>query len=142
MLTDPRDESNRLHRLLTELCTRSFERTTRPARMRWHVDHDLVGDVARIARPQPLRVLDRHRTPGRLIWRTDPTPLSRAGNRRMNHVIHIAAIVTTSSSPTRAPKTTHGHSRRRVREGTRGRLRDPARRLHHHAELRAPALTP
>ncbi len=37
--------------------------------------------------------LDRHRTPGCLLRRQIRHRLSRAGNRRMNHVIHIAAIV-------------------------------------------------
>jgi transposase len=33
-----------------------------------------VGDIARFADPQPVRVLDRHRTPGCLIGRADPAP--------------------------------------------------------------------
>jgi len=46
-----------------------------------------------VRRPEPVRLLDRHRPDRRLLRRTDPPPPVRAGNRRMNHVLHIAAIV-------------------------------------------------
>ena len=45
-----------------------------------------------VRRPQPVRVLDRYRTPGRLLRRKNRHRLSRAGNRRVNHMIHIAAV--------------------------------------------------
>jgi len=38
-----------------------------------------VGDVARFAEPQPVRVLDRHRTLGRLLGRAEPAPALPSG---------------------------------------------------------------
>ncbi len=46
-----------------------------------------------LRRPQPLRLLDRDRAPRRdSSGEQNRHRLSRAGNRRMNHMIHIAAI--------------------------------------------------
>ena len=46
-----------------------------------------------VPRPQPLRVLDRHRTLDASSGEQIRHRLSRAGNRRTNHVLHVAAIV-------------------------------------------------
>src|SRR6187397_748186 len=54
-----------------------------------------VGDVARFAdrnRFASPRSTDRYRTAGASSGEQDRHRLSRAGNRRMNHMIHIAAI--------------------------------------------------
>jgi transposase len=121
-----------------------------------------VGDVAPVPRPQPLRVLDRHRPLDASSGDQVRHRLSRAGNRRLNHLLHIAAIVqirhdtegrayyrrklAESKTPMEALRRlkrrlsdavcrqlvadTHrpvpGRTRR-VREGTRGRLHNPAR---------------
>jgi hypothetical protein len=45
-----------------------------------------------LRRPQPVRVLDRHRPLDASSGEQNRHRLSRAGNRRMNHMIHIAAI--------------------------------------------------
>lgn len=50
-----------------------------------------VGDVARFADRKPVRVLDRHRTPGRPLRRAGPASALPCRNRKMNHMLHIAA---------------------------------------------------
>ncbi|MGO4660978.1 transposase [Terrabacter sp. 2TAF16] len=45
-----------------------------------------------VRRPEPVRVLDRHAPLDASSGEQDRHRLSRAGNRRMNHMIHIAAV--------------------------------------------------
>jgi transposase len=51
-----------------------------------------VGDVARFP-TKALRVLDRRRPDRRLLRRAGAPPAVRGRNRRLNHVLHIAAVV-------------------------------------------------
>jgi transposase len=72
-------------RITTDGPARSGTRSRRPnvGRRRRHRN---------VRRPQPLRVLDRHCAPDASSGEQNRHRLSRAGNRRMNHMIHIAAI--------------------------------------------------
>ena len=114
-----------------------------------------------VRRPEPVRVLDRHRTPGRLLRRAEPAPAlpgrepadephdphrrghpaaprhrgprllpTQASRRQEAHgsdalpqATHLRRRSTASSSPT--PNAERALAR--VREGTAGRLKNPAR---------------
>ena len=118
-----------------------------------------VGDVDPVRRSEPVRVLDRHRTPGRVLRRADPAPtvagrepadephdphrrdqpdpprhprprlLPTQARHRGRHPSKRCAASsagsptpsTASSSPTPKPLKV------RTREGTAGRLKNPAR---------------
>ena len=138
-----------------------------------------------VRRPQQVRVLDRHRTPRSLLRRAVRHRLSRAGNRRMNHMIHIAATtqirLDTEGRAYYRRKLAAGKTRMeamrclkrrisdavyrqliadaatgwgrlaRAREGTAGRLKNPARstcprtstlRISHFPDPRQPTLPP
>lgn len=51
-----------------------------------------VGDVARFADPEPVRLVDRDSALDASSGEQIRHRLSRAGNRKANHVIHIAAV--------------------------------------------------
>jgi transposase len=52
-----------------------------------------VGAITRFPNRSHLRVLERHRTHRRLLRRPGPAPAFAAGNRQINRVLHIMAIV-------------------------------------------------
>ena len=77
---------------------------------------------------QPTHRPSRHRPARRLQRRTDPARLSRAGNRRLNHVLYIAAIVQIRhDTPGRAyylAQQTDGKSRKEAMRCLKRRISD------------------
>ena len=73
-----------------------------------------VGDITRFLH-NPVRLLDRHRAPGRLLRRPDPPPALPHGNRKSTTSLHaMEPSARSASTPTAGPTTAASAPRERT----------------------------